>query len=138
MKRDPIRDINLDRCAVAKDLHVSRAPPKTYENSCFQGAKVSVRTQDEIIPARDALFCDTRVASADKNTYAYRIDTPSGILEHFDDDGEPGAGRRVLQHLRDADITNQLVCVTRWYGGKHLGPIRFKYIEEAVTNVLKQ
>ena len=93
-------------------------------------------TQDEIIPSLDAIYRDTRVATADKNTYAYRLETAKGIQEHFEDDGEPGAGRRILYRLRELKITNQLVCVTRWYGGIHLGRVRFDYYDEAVNTIL--
>ena len=58
------------------------------------------------------------------------------MKEHFKDDGEYGAGRLILQYLKDNDICNKLVCVSRWYGGTHLGPVRFQYIENAVKEVL--
>ena len=37
----------------------------------------------------------------------------------------------MLKLLKDNNLTNTLVCVTRWYGGTHLGKLRFKYIEDA-------
>ena len=52
------------------------------------------------------------------------------------DDGEWGAGRELLQLLRQHAITNTLVCVTRWYGETHLGRDRLTYIKEAAMSTL--
>lgn len=51
-----------------------------------------------------------------------------------DDDGEAGAGMLMLQMLERAELTNHVVIVTRWYGGKHLGGDRFRHIAEAVRH----
>jgi putative IMPACT (imprinted ancient) family translation regulator len=51
-----------------------------------------------------------------------------------DDDGETGAGDKLLYLLERMEVTNTLVVVTRWYGGIQLGPDRFKHI----TGVAKQ
>ena len=92
-------------------------------------------SQNEV-PFLHAIYMDTRSASATHNIYAYRISTPDGICEYYYDDGEFGAGRRVLKQLQDAGLQNILVCVTRWFGGKELGRARFDHIEEAVRDVL--
>ena len=48
------------------------------------------------------------------------------------DDGEAGAGMVILRMLERAEVTNQIVVVTRWYGGKHLGGDRFRHVQDAV------
>jgi putative IMPACT (imprinted ancient) family translation regulator len=35
------------------------------------------------------------------------------------------------------EINNVLVVVTRWFGGIHLGPDRFKHINHAARNALE-
>jgi len=35
------------------------------------------------------------------------------------------------------EINNVLVIVTRWFGGTHLGPDRFKHINHAARNALE-
>ena len=79
VKRDVVKDINVDRVTVAQNVRVIRAPPKTYNMSTFQASKVELTTQDDVIPSLDAIYRDTRVATADKNTYAYRLETANGI-----------------------------------------------------------
>ncbi|HDS09762.1 MAG TPA: YigZ family protein, partial [Firmicutes bacterium] len=59
---------------------------------------------------------------------AYRILQNEKVLEKKNDDGETGAGIRLLELLRKRNIENILVIVFRWYGGIHLGSDRFRHI----------
>ena len=78
-----------------------------------------------------------RVARASHISYAYRLETPEGLVEHFEDDGEFGAGFKLLKQLRDERIVGQLVCVSRWNGTRHMGPDRFDRVRESATLVLQ-
>ena len=44
------------------------------------------------------------------------------------DDGEAGAGAVILKMLEREGLSGQIVVVTRWYGGVHLGGDRFAHI----------
>ena len=44
----------------------------------------------------------------------------------------------MLHLLEVLAIENVLVVVTRWYGGVHLGPDRFKHINNAARDVLER
>ncbi|MFW2588887.1 YigZ family protein [Sagittula sp. SSi028] len=48
------------------------------------------------------------------------------------DDGESGAGMVILRMLEREGLENEIVVVTRWYGGKHLGGDRFRHVQDAV------
>lgn len=48
------------------------------------------------------------------------------------DDGEAGAGMVILRMLEREGVTDHIVVVTRWYGGKHLGGDRFRHVQDAV------
>ena len=138
IKRDRVKNINDDTTEMAMAMRVKRAPPKSYGGSSFQGAKVDISSHDDVIPAIHAIYTDVRSARATHNVYAYRIQvSPIKMIEHYEDDGEYGAGRRLLALLQNKDIRNQLVCTSRWYGGKHLGPARFDHITEAAKLVLE-
>ena len=138
VKKDKVADININTSDVALQLQdtAKHSPPKTYNNSSFQCHHVAVNTQDDIVPALHVLYADSRIARATHNIYAYRLQNGNSITEHYEDDGEWGAGRVLLNLLKDNNITNRLVCVTRWYGGTHLGKTRFRYIEEAGRDAL--
>ena len=59
-------------------------------------------------------------------------------MQDFHDDGEGGAGIKIMHLLQDSNVRNVLVIVSRWYGGILLGPARFMYITDAARGVLQQ
>ncbi|KAK0491501.1 ribosomal protein S5 domain 2-type protein [Armillaria novae-zelandiae] len=76
---------------------------------------------------------------------AWRCEVGGLLHQDNDDDGETAAGGR-LSHLLQilvrtqvihGDINNVLVIVTRYFGGIHLGPDRFKHINQAARNALE-
>lgn len=54
---------------------------------------------------------------------AWRIGSPEGVVERFDDDGEPAGttGRPILAALQGRRVHDAVVVVTRWFGGTKLG-----------------
>lgn len=52
------------------------------------------------------------------------------------DDGEGGAGLVILRMLERAELTDHIIVVTRWYGGKHLGGDRFRHVQDCVQAYL--
>ena len=55
----------------------------------------------------------------------------------MNDDGESGAGMVILRMLERASVTGQIVVVTRWYGGKHLGGDRFRHVQDCVRTYIE-
>lgn len=55
--------------------------------------------------------------------YAFRLKTPSGIVQRFSDAGEPSgtAGMPILKLIEGRDLINVCVGVIRYYGGINLG-----------------
>lgn len=51
--------------------------------------------------------------------------------------GDDGAGAVILQKLEGAALTGEVVVVTRWFGGRHLGGDRFRRVAEAVVHYLE-
>jgi putative IMPACT (imprinted ancient) family translation regulator len=75
-----------------------------------------------------------KFAKATHNTWGVICD--DGVLKN--DDGESGAGMVILRMLERDEIKNQIVVVTRWYGGKHLGGDRFRHVQTCVRAYLDQ
>ena len=101
----------------------------TDRKSHFQAHICKVNSKDEIKNALSTLLQNSKVAAATHNIVAYRYVSSSGVLvQDYDDDGETKAGGRLLEMLDLMKVENLLVVVTRWYGGVHLGPVRFKHI----------
>jgi len=68
---------------------------------------------------------------ADHNSYAARVSKDGVLYETKSDDGESGAGQTILRTMQRENVTNCVVCVTRWFGGIKLMGDRFKHVQDA-------
>lgn len=68
---------------------------------------------------------------ATHNTWAVRITHEGAVYESKNDDGETGAGMVILRIMQKEDITDCIICVTRWFGGVKLMGDRFKHVQDA-------
>lgn len=135
------RDYAGDAAGSAYESSVDwiRGDPVTDRKSKFVAHLVHVDSVDEVDVAMTDLLRDKKVANATHNIAAYRIVEPDGRLVAFrDDDGETGAGDKLLYMLERMDMKNTLVVVTRWYGGIQLGPDRFKHITGCAKQLIEQ
>lgn len=83
------------------------------------------------------LATDKKAARATHNMTSWRIKGPNDtVFQDCDDDGETAAGSRMLHLMQLMDVWNVMVVVTRWYGGVHLGPDRFRLINTAAREAL--
>ena len=93
-----------------------------------------VSSSDEARAFVKALCRKKKFAKATHNTWA--LVTDQGPIKN--DDGESGAGNVILRMLEREGLTNHLIVVTRWYGGKHLGGDRFRHVQTAVRCYLDE
>jgi len=84
------------------------------------------------------LATDKKVARATHNITAWRIRdaVTDASYQDCDDDGETAAGSRLLHLLQVMDVWDVVVVVTRWYGGVHLGPDRFRLINQVAREAV--
>lgn len=105
--------------------------------SVFIARAAHVSTAQEAADKVNKLKLDKKIAKATHNMTAWRIKQDNGIsFQDCDDDGEAAAGGRLLHLLQLTDCWNVAVCVSRWYGGVHLGPDRFKHINASARDAL--
>lgn len=57
------------------------------------------------------------------------------LNEDYEDDGEGGAGSKLLFLLQRKNLSNILIVVSRWYGGVNLGSDRFKCMHSLIYMV---
>ncbi|WP_445367811.1 YigZ family protein [Methylomonas sp. BW4-1] len=78
-----------------------------------------------------------RFPDASHIVYAYRIQSPDGLICRFHDAGEPSgtAGKPIFQHLEGKQLINLVVAVIRYFGGVKLGA---GGLTRAYGNVAKQ
>nr|CAD7437923.1 unnamed protein product [Timema bartmani] len=118
----------------------------TDRRSVFQGHVARVFSTRQVKQVLDKLYEEKTIEKATHNIYAYRIlkENTKSFIHDSEDDGETQAGARVM-HLLEVtnlvevlilNVQNVLVVVTRWYGGTHLGPDRFRHINNSARQVL--
>ncbi|GAK65339.1 UPF0029-domain-containing protein [Moesziomyces antarcticus] len=104
----------------------------------FIGHAASITSPDQVASVLSRIVSDKRVARATHpiiNAWVCR--GADGVVHRdCDDDGETAAGGRLAHLLSILELENVLVVVTRWYGGVHLGPDRFKLINRAARDAL--
>ncbi|XP_054714131.1 protein IMPACT-like [Uloborus diversus] len=116
---------------------IAHGEPITDRKSVFQAHAAKVLTVQQVKQVLDELKQNRKIASATHNIYAYRIAREKGtFLQDCEDDGETKAGSILLHLLQILNVVNVLVVVSRWYGGIHLGPDRFKHINNAARILL--
>lgn len=103
--------------------------------SKFQAAGVKIKNEKEAEKVIE--FIEKKNKNATHNIYAFRIKKNNKIVENKNDDGESGAGSKILKYMQFNEIVNFVIIVSRWYGGIHLGPARFKHITETIKDLLK-
>lgn len=107
--------------------------------SVFQTHMATVRSVDEVEAMKAHLMTNNKIKRATHNIMAYRVHTAAGVVSgDCDDDGEDAAGGRLLHLLSILDARDVCVVVSRWYGGIHLGPDRFKHINNSARTLMMQ
>lgn len=92
-----------------------------------------VATRDAALGFLKDLKRTKKYAKATHNTWAVLFSEGTPLKN---DDGEGGAGQIILQMLERAALTDHIIVVTRWYGGKHLGGDRFRHVQDCVRHYL--
>ena len=93
----------------------------------------------EADPGREAKLVarKLKMTRASHVSWACRLSAAGRVDEMKSDGGESGAGNVILDVLRKASAENVLVVVARWYGGKHLGGLRFRIYSRLTSGTLK-
>jgi hypothetical protein len=133
----------------------------TDRGSSFQAHAIRLTTFDQVNKFTTMLLTHNKIQKATHNIMAYRFlskevfekeeskeskgiannyrnskNISDCISEGFDDDGEAGAGVRLLGILQKMKIYNVFVVVSRWFGGTLLGNERFKHINDTAKDLL--
>ncbi len=95
-----------------------------------------VQSREDIKSFLRQLKSNKKYAKATHNSWAARISHECAIYETKRDDGEVGAGMVILRVMQKEDVTNCIICVTRWFGGVKLMNDRFKHLQDATTYAL--
>lgn len=101
----------------------------------FQAFAVTCYPGSDIQDIIEALVSEYRLKKASHLTWAVRLVEENSITEKKNDGGESGAGNCILDIMQKKDIRNELVLVARWFGGKHLGGLRFRIYRKLTDDI---
>lgn len=90
-----------------------------------------VNNREDIKTFLKILKKNKKYQKATHNTWAARVSHEGTIFETKSDDGETGAGMIILRVMQKENISNCIICVTRWFGGTKLMGDRFKHVQDA-------
>ena len=131
---------------VSNDWNIFHGEPLVDRKSVFQAHVAAITHPSEAAEVLAILKQDRKIVRATHNIMAYRIvsdksETPladQAVYADNDDDGEDGAGPKLAELLYLMGAQNVIVVVSRWYGGIHLGPDRFKHIANVARTAVEQ
>lgn len=91
------------------------------KKSRFIGIAIPSTTEQGALKNLQQLY--TEHPNANHIAFAYRIQTPTGLICRYYDAGEPTgtAGKPIFQHLEGKNLINLLIVVIRYFGGVKLG-----------------
>ncbi len=122
------------------DFGESRTPASDFElyeqiiedrGSKYSVSIGKVKSRQEIKDFLARLKKNKKYAKATHNTWAARISNDGAIYETKSDDGETGAGMVILRIMQKEDVSDCIICITRWFGGVKLMGDRFKHVQNA-------
>ncbi|RDA83177.1 hypothetical protein CP532_6440 [Ophiocordyceps camponoti-leonardi (nom. inval.)] len=87
---------------------------------------------------RQLMTSKPSLETATHNAWAMRAryGTSPLVQEASFDDGETGCGEFMLRAMREADVSDTVVVLSRWFGGVMLGPDRWRLMRECVDDAL--
>ncbi|KAG8742343.1 succinate semialdehyde dehydrogenase NADP+ linked [Ceratobasidium sp. 414] len=143
---EPVREIEkgipkelAEPVELPTGIEFTIAEPITDRKSVFIGRACRITHHEQVPIILAYLMADKRIArAAHPIINAWRCTVDEISHQDNDDDGESAAGRGLAHLLQIMDVDNVLVVVTRFFGGIHLGPDRFKWINQSARNALEQ
>ena len=107
---------------------------QSFKKLSFQAFCAAISHEDQVKFVLDYLCskASSKFATAKNRICAYRVSQmdpvqkKEAIAEGFDDDGEDGAGDKILSVLQKMDIGNIMVVVCIWDSGVTIGENRLK------------
>ncbi|KAL0950180.1 hypothetical protein HGRIS_010173 [Hohenbuehelia grisea] len=124
--------------AMPDGIQIFEAEPITDRRSAFVGRACRISRPSEVPIILSHLMSDRKISrAAHPIINAWRCQVGSILHQDNDDDGETAAGGRLAHLLQILDVNDVLIVVTRYFGGIHLGPDRFKHINQAARNALE-
>jgi len=109
--------------------------PVLERQSRFLASGAPISSPDEVCAIVNALTTRFKMKKASHLSWAMRL---SDGHEMKNDGGESGSGNCILDVMKSMDAVDCLILVARWYGGKHLGGMRFRIYRDTSQELLSE
>ena len=123
---------------VLKSVQTEKSVSQDVDGNVFIAKGSIVENVEDVRRAYLSVCCDPETASADHRVLAYRFTDSHGKMhESYHDDSDHGTGRRILNIMRDNDISNAAMVVSRCRskGARYINYERFQIIEHLVCEI---
>ena len=135
---EDILDLNDSELKDILDTEIQSGPKIQQNNSEFKSYSICASNQEMVQKAYTKLRWVH--AAARHIVCAFNLPQEDSTFNKsgFCDDGEHGAGRRMLQILKENSIGDRAVFVVQYYGHIKMGTDRFECYEQAVKGVIQR
>lgn len=121
---------------LADEIDMVKGKDEESGNSTFVAYAAAVESLQDISAAY--IKVRTKFAQASHVVCAYRLQGKDTYnRQDYVDDGEIGAGRTILNVLKEEKLMNVVVFMIRRYGGRHLGSARFDYFKKVTFSAIE-
>lgn len=134
---EPESDFNVIKSEPDIDAENTWSVSKTVtlKKSTFVARSITIQSPSQARSKLQQLMrSNPELRDASHNMTAWRC----GGIEECNDDGESGGGRHLLNLLRNLNLTDIFLVVTRWYGGVFLSTDRWRLMTEVANDSLSQ
>ncbi|XP_061167262.1 protein IMPACT homolog [Saccostrea echinata] len=124
----------LDREEIEKleEVDVNKTDTVTEDGNVFTSLVAEIQTYAQVRNLYKNVLRNQDYACANHNILVYRFKDAQGrVHDGYCDNGEYGAGRRMLKVLVSAEASNTAIIISR-KNARHLGPRRFEIMSELV------
>ena len=119
------------------NVDIKRGMEIVHKGSTFVGYTTDVSTYKEVNIAYEHVKYHNMAA---RHIVCACIIPGTNVLEQgdYEDDSEHGAGRTLLEYMKEIELTNRVIFVARYYDGTHIGPKRFECLVNAAKSAVNQ
>lgn len=117
---------------IIEDVQLIASDPDGDKGSSFQAFAAVTKSLNEVRNAYKKVRQSN--PAADHVVLAYTCREGDGLV----DDGENGAGTRLLDKLLAEGVNSRAIFMVRIFGGAHLGPKRFQIMEKLGQQALRR
>ena len=135
----PVQRETVDKTNMKDNFQIYQSSVKAEKGSFFQAFCKQVNNQIEV----DEFFANIlnssdKIQAATHKIVAYKFNSVNTYPMNSNDDGEIGAGEKILDLINSEKLCNVAIIVCRWFGNEFIFHRRFELIIECSKEALNK